>query len=182
MKKIALFGGSFDPPHSGHIAIIEAALQQLDIESVVVVPTYVNPFKSGSHAPAALRLSWLKQIFERRSDVVISDYEVTKERPVRSIETVKHFNDEADQIYFIIGADNLASLKQWHRYDELNTLVTWVVATREGITVPESFITLDIAKPVSSSELRKTIRIHELPVSVAHEITHFYKEINAKKN
>ncbi|MEA3374432.1 MAG: nicotinate (nicotinamide) nucleotide adenylyltransferase [Campylobacterota bacterium] len=182
MKKIALFGGSFDPPHTGHIAIIEEALEQLDIEKIVVVPAYVNPFKSGSHAPAVLRLAWLNQIFDHRSDVKISGFEVLQERPVRSIETVKHFKDEADQIYFIIGADNLASLTQWHRYDELNDLVTWVVAARDGIDVPVTFITLDIAKPVSSTELRETIKIHELPESVAQEITQFYKEKNAKKN
>ncbi len=176
MKKIALFGGSFDPPHSGHIAIIEEALQQLDIEKIVVVPAYVNPFKSGSHAPAALRLAWLREIFKHRSDVEISDFEIEQERPVRTVETLRYFKDKADVIYLIIGADNLASLKQWHLYDELNELVTWVVATRDNIDVPDSYITLDITKPVSSTELRKTIRTHELPLEVAQEITHFYKE------
>ena len=61
---IALFGGSFDPPHSGHITVIYEALKSLPIERVIVVPAYVNPFKSGTHAPASLRLQWLKTIFD----------------------------------------------------------------------------------------------------------------------
>ncbi len=181
MKKIALFGGSFDPPHIGHIAIVEEALQQLDIEKLVVVPAYVNPFKSGSHAPADLRLSWLQEIFKDHTDITITDFEVKQERPVRTIETIRHFSKEADEIYFIIGADNLASLQQWHQFDALNKLVTWVVATRDKIDVPKTFRRLNVAKPVSSTELRATIKPHELPSKVAHEITDFYKEHNAKK-
>ena len=61
---IALYGGSFDPPHLGHVHVVHAALKTLDIDKIIVVPAFVNPFKSGTHAPAELRLKWLQEIFE----------------------------------------------------------------------------------------------------------------------
>ena len=182
MKKIALFGGSFDPPHLGHVAIVEKALQQLDIEKVVIVPAYLNPFKSQSHASAQLRLKWLKRIFADKDNVKVSDFEITQNRAVTTIETINHFSRNDQKIYLIIGADNLASLHQWHRFDELDKIITWVVATRDDIKVPSEFITLDVTKPVSSTQLREQQKHHELPPSVAKEIAEFYKETNAKKN
>lgn len=183
MKKIALFGGSFDPPHVGHVAVVEKALQQLDIEKLFIVPAYLNPFKSHAHAPAALRLDWLKRIFADHHDVEISDFEIMKNRAVPSIETVTHFLQGGTGIYLIIGADNLASLKQWHRFNELDALVKWVIATRGDVEIPPHFIKLDISEPVSSTQLRERMEHHALPASVAEEIAQFYtqnKETNAK--
>lgn len=182
MKNIALFGGSFDPPHLGHVAIVHRALEQLDIEKLVIVPAYLNPFKSLSHAPAPLRLKWLKKIFSNQKNVEVSDFEITRNRAVTTIETVNYFSRDNQKIYLIIGADNLASLRQWHRFDELDKLVTWVVASRDGIEIPPEFITLDVTKPVSSTQLRKQAKHHQLPPSVAREITQFYKETHAKKS
>lgn len=182
MKKIALFGGSFDPPHVGHLAIVDEALRQLDIDELVIVPAYLNPFKSQAHAPASLRLKWLHAIFKDDPRVTVSDFEVAKNRPVPSIETVRHFRQKADHIYLIIGADNLASLTKWHEYEALDAMVTWVVARRDGIDVPEAYQLLDTDHPVSSTQLRRRIESHVLPDAVADEITVYYKETNARKN
>lgn len=182
MKKIALFGGSFDPPHLGHLAIVDEALRQLDIDELVIVPAYLNPFKSQAHAPASLRLKWLQAIFKNDPRVTVSDFEVAKNRPVPSIETVRHFSEIADSIYLIVGADNLASLEAWYEYESLDKMVTWVVARRDGINVPEGYRVLDTDHPVSSTQLRRHIERHALPKAVADEITAYYKETNATKN
>jgi nicotinate-nucleotide adenylyltransferase len=172
---IALYGGSFDPPHLGHIAVVNEALKTLDIDKVIVVPAFVNPFKTGTHAPAELRLAWLKAIFKANSRVEVSDFEIRQNRAVRSIETVKHFGALYAKIYFIIGADNLATLKKWHRYEELNSLVTWVVATRDDIEIEPGFIRLNVEQKISSSALRETILEQKLPTSVAMSIKDYYK-------
>lgn len=182
---VALFGGSFDPPHIGHIAVVEQALSQLPIDRLIIMPAYLNPFKSKSYAPASLRLAWLHAIFDGFAKVEVSDFEVAKDRPVPTIETVRHFIDGATTFYVIIGADNLASLKKWNEFDALDAMVTWVVATRGDIAVPSEYITLDVDRPVSSTRLRERIEHRELPASVAREIAAYYKkdkEINAKKN
>ena len=63
MKTIALFGGSFDPPHLGHKAVVDAILSTLDVDEVVVMPAYLNPFKSKVYASGSLRFQWLQKIF-----------------------------------------------------------------------------------------------------------------------
>ncbi len=179
---IALYGGSFDPPHLGHLHVVHAALETLDIDKVIVVPAFVNPFKSGTHAPAELRLKWLQKIFKDDKNVEVSDIEVTQNRAVRTVETVTQLTAEYEKIYFIIGADNLASLGQWHRFDELNALVTWVVATRDQIEIEDSYIQLSVDQPVSSSELREQIDHEHLPKEVAQEIKIYYEENHARSH
>ena len=179
---IALYGGSFDPPHLGHLHVVTAALDTLDIDKLIIVPAFVNPFKTGTHAPAELRFKWLNAIFKANKQVEITDFEVIQNRAVTSIETVKHFNAIYKKIYFIIGADNLASLEKWHHFVELDRLVTWVVATRDKIQIDEKYIQLAVEHPISSSELREKLNEEHLPKEVATEIKTYYEENHARSH
>ena len=182
MKTVALYGGSFDPPHLGHEAVVKA-LEKLDfIDKIIIVPTFLNPFKEGFIAPAQLRLQWLQEIFAKHKKVSVSDFEVAKKRKVPAIETVEALRENYEKIYFVIGADNLASLKKWYRYEELQKLVTFIVATREGVTVPSDYIKLDVNVNISSSALRKEMDRTKLPQCCAEQIMKYYKEHNAKQN
>lgn len=180
--KAAIFGGSFDPPHIGHLAIIKAALEILPIDRLFVVPAYQNPFKKGSFAPPEKRVAWLKKITKPFKKTKVCDCEIAKAGPSYTIDTVLNLKPYYDEIYLIIGADNLASLPSWHRYDELKTLVTFVVATRKKIPVPEGFIVLPIDADVSSTELRDEPRREFLPKSIADDVIKFYKERHAREN
>jgi len=180
MKTIALYGGSFDPPHLAHEAIVKA-LRELDfIQKIVIMPTFLNPFKETFTAPAKLRLQWLKKIFSSYRDVEVSSYEVDLKRKVPTIETVKHLLNSYDKIYLVIGADNLQSLHQWYKYDTLKQLVSFIVVTRDEIAIPEDFIRLNIHEDISSSDLRKNFDSSKIPEKVRDEITQYYKEHNAK--
>ena len=180
METIALFGGSFDPPHIGHEAIIKEALKIKEIEKVVIMPTYLNPFKSNFHAPSAVRLEWLEKIFSSYSDVGISSFEVDLKRKVPSIESVKYLLKRYKKVYLIIGADNLKSLPKWDRYNELKKLVTFVVASRDKIDIPEDYLRLNVTEDISSTSLRKEIDREKLLPKCVEQITKFYKEYNAK--
>ncbi|HIP14443.1 MAG TPA: nicotinate (nicotinamide) nucleotide adenylyltransferase [Sulfurimonas autotrophica] len=180
MKTIALYGGSFDPPHLAHKAIVEA-LRELDfIQKVVVMPTFLNPFKASFTAPAHLRLQWLKKIFSSYKDVKVSSYEVDMKKKVPTIETVKYLLKKYDTIYLVIGADNLNSLHKWYKYDELKGLVTFIVATRDKMVIPEQFIALQIDEDISSTDLRNNFDSTKIPKEVREEITQYYKEHNAR--
>jgi nicotinate-nucleotide adenylyltransferase len=182
MNGIALYGGSFDPPHLGHEAVVKA-LEKLDfIEKVIIMPTFLNPFKENFTAPAELRLKWLQCIFADDEKVEISAFEVDKKRKVPAIESVQALKKKYEKIYFVIGADNLADLPKWYRYEELRELVTFIVATRDKIAIPKDFLTLKVDIDISSSELRKKIDISKLPKRCVEEIAHYYKEHNAKQN
>ena len=180
METIALFGGSFDPPHIGHGAIVRALLGLKFVDKVVIMPTFLNPFKSQSQADALLRLKWLRKIFASNKRVIVENYEVDQGKKVPTIESVKHLLKQYKKIYLVIGADNLASLKQWYHYEELKELVTFVVASRDDIEIPNDFISLDVKENVSSTSLRENMDKEKLPKECAVEILQFYKEKNGK--
>ena len=176
MDTIALFGGSFDPPHIGHEAIVKALINFKDIDKVVIMPTYLNPFKSKFYAPASLRVEWLKEIFAEYKNIEISEYEVLQKRQVETIESVKHLLKSYKKIYLVIGADNLSCLEKWDRYDELKKLVTFIVVPRDNIEIPKQFLIVEVDKKISSTNLRECIEISKLPKKCAKEIYNFYKE------
>lgn len=179
MKK-AIFGGSFDPPHVGHLEIIKQALTSLDVDELIVVPAFLNPFKSESFAPASLRHKWLKSMTKELKGVTVSSFEIDQKRAVASIETIKHFMDSQDTIYFIIGADNLQGLPKWKNFEELDEIVTWVVATRSGIKIPPKYLSLNVNKDISATELREQVNEAYLDKSIADEIITYYKNASLK--
>ncbi|MGE4511432.1 MAG: nicotinate (nicotinamide) nucleotide adenylyltransferase [Sulfurimonadaceae bacterium] len=182
MENVALFGGSFDPPHIGHVAVVDALLKRKEIEGVVVMPAYLNPFKSKSFASASQRVAWLRRIFASTPRVIVDDYEARMHEKVPSIQTVRYLLGRFKKVYLVIGADNLEGLMRWHKYDELSKLVTFIVAARGGVTIPKHFLKLDVDCDVSSTQLREKIDVVKLPKICADEITKYYKEIDADQN
>lgn len=165
-EKIAIFGGSFDPPHKGHQAIVDEALRGLDIDKLMVVPTFLNPFKTRSFATPQQRLKWTKEIFKSCPKIIVDDYEIREGKATTTAQTLRHFQNEYEVKYIIIGADNLASIDKWYNFDALNEEVTWVVATRTGYGVHTSmlkhFILLEVKEDVSSTQIRTAVDIKHI--------------------
>ena len=171
---IAIFGGSFDPVHLGHIEIVKKALKDKDIDKIIIVPNYLNPLKNSFSAPAELRYKWLKEVFKDIKNVEVSDFEIQKNRPVYSIETINHFKPK----YFIIGSDNLKTLDKWHKIDEILKKVEFIVAKRGDIDknlLKKYGIKkiIDINIPISSTEIRNG-NFKYLPKQIENEIKEFY--------
>lgn len=131
-KSIAVFGGSFDPPHIGHVEVVKSALSNLDIENIFVVPTYLNPFKKKFIFSPQQRYHWLLSIFAKYNKVKVLDYEILKNKSVPTIETILFIRQEqkVDKIYLLIGDDNLETLPMWHKYQELKEMVEFVIIPR----------------------------------------------------
>ena len=87
--KIALFGGSFDPPHAGHDAAVKAILSSLKPNLLVIMPSFLNPFKKSFSAPPQLRLRWCRALWSDAPGVEVSDYEISQNRSVSTIQSVK---------------------------------------------------------------------------------------------
>ncbi len=173
---VAIYGGSFDPPHIGHEEIIKQSLKTLDIERLFVVPTYLNPFKNRFFAPAKIRLKWVEKLLLPYKKAEVLDFEINQNRPVPSIETIQYLlkTYEIETIYLIIGADNVANLNKWHAYEKLKKLVTFVVATRDGLNIPKNLQKLDINVTISSTKLRQELKREFLPIMIADEILEYY--------
>lgn len=156
---VALFGGSFDPPHLGHLEVAKEAQKVLNVDKIIVMPAWRNPFKSGTLADAKTRLKWCRENFGGLEGVEVSDLEVRMKKAMPTIETIEALSSDYDVTHLIIGADNLKTLGNWHRFDELNRRITWVIAEREGIkSVPRwlnRVILLSVDVPVSSTMLRE---------------------------
>jgi len=174
----ALFGGSFDPPHIGHRRIVEAALKRLPVDTLIIEPAWLNPFKKGSHASPHRRLEWVRRLFENPPRVIVDDFEVRCGRSVRTYETLTHLRARFDVRYLVIGADNLATLPQWHRFEALNDTLTWAVATRKGYRPDTSMlkraVLLEIDVPVSSTHIRDTGDLSGVEETVKDDVAATY--------
>ncbi len=153
----ALFGGSFDPPHLGHSEIVKSLLKLDGVDRVLVVPTFLNPFKSSYSVDGKKRLEWVKEVFDFKG-VEISAYEIEQQRAVYTVETFRELSKKYNIKYIVIGADNLKSLSKWRDFEFLNSRVCWIVATRTGSNLDFSSLKeykiLNISLDVSSSDIR----------------------------
>lgn len=172
---IALYGGSFDPPHRGHVHVALEALKRLDIDKLILVPAYKNPFKSSVCAEGKQRLHWLKHLFDPYPKIEISSFELDLGRSVYTIETVLHYAQIAKKLYVIIGADNLSSLPHWKESQRLQDIATLVVASRDGIAIPDTMLRLNVDEPVSSTHFRTTFTPLNLSHPIEQEIILYYK-------
>ena len=166
---IALFGGSFDPPHIAHEKIIKKSIDLLDIDKLIIMPTYLNPFKQQFHLKPQVRLSYMNILCQNIDKAVVDEFEVKSKRKVPTIETVEYLYDRynIDKLYLIIGADNLSTLKLWDDYDRLNQLVEFIVASRDGIK-SKNYKTIKIDIPTSSTKLREHMDIDMIPQKLKH--------------
>ncbi len=180
--KVAIFGGSFDPPHVGHEQTIEKALLELGTDLLFVVPTFLNPFKEQFFTPASIRLEWMQKLVKNYPNVKILDYEIIQNRAVSSIETVEYIIDlyKPSKIYLIIGADNLEKLPHWNSYERLKELVEFVVASRDDIKIPINLKKLNINVSISSTNLRDKLDKKYLPAIIADEIIDYREKDESK--
>jgi len=171
---IAIFGGSFDPPHIGHQTIVKKILKKVDIDLLIVVPAYLNPLKVRSFLDAKVRYKLLKKLFSKKDKVLVSPYEINKERPVYSIETIRHIIEKynPEKLYLVIGADNYSSFHLWDSYEEIKKLVTLIVVTRDGIeyTKKEKVKKLKVNIKISSTQLRNTFNLEYIPKKIRKDI------------
>jgi nicotinate-nucleotide adenylyltransferase len=161
---VAIFGGSFDPPHLGHQQIVQHAIEVLSIDYLLVVPAYLNPFKSFSLASAQQRLTWCHTLFDDVKGVIVSDYEIKEGKSTTTQQTVKYFNNVYHVKYFIVGSDNLSSLTNWYKFSWLNDTITWVIVRRKGYPLKldklKCWKILEIDSPANSTQIRHTNDLH----------------------
>lgn len=167
---VALFGGSFDPPHLGHKTIVVETLKHFNINKLVVVPTFLNPFKEASYFTTEERFKLAKELFGGDEKVVVDDYEIRQGKPVPTVQTLKHFQQSYDVRYIIVGADNLDNIEKWTEFDYLNEQITWLVATRAGYAIKSdklrAFELLEVEVDLSSTEIRNKITKESLYMSI----------------
>ncbi len=143
MKKVGLFGGTFDPVHLGHEAMVREALAW-GLDRVVVMPCYLSPHKlpgSVQEAPSASehRYCMLQKAFQGMERVEISRYEIDREGPSYTWQTLDYLQNSRPESrwFLIIGLDQFRALPHWHRFGEWSKRVDFLVFKRKGVSLPE---------------------------------------------
>jgi len=160
-----VFGGTFDPPHRGHLAVAEAARAALGLDQVVLVVAN-DPWKKTSDrqvSPAADRLALVQALAEGREGLVVSDMEIRRGGPSYTVVTLRELAaaNPGAELYLIIGRDLVDDFPSWHESSHIESLATIVVVDRPGyVTDPRRGWRLLHVPPVavSSTSVREALK------------------------
>lgn len=160
--KIGIYGGTFDPLHTGHLILARDAVETLGLERLVFVPNVCSPHKEARPpAPAPLRLQMLQAAIEGESCFEVDDMELHRPAPSYAVDTVRemHRRRPGSEFFYLIGEDNLPELHTWREIEALKKLAQFVVMSRVGgggnPVVP--YPVLERQVEISSTEIRTRV-------------------------
>lgn len=140
--KIGIFGGSFNPPHMGHINAVQTVAKKMGLDKIHVVPAAQNPLKTPVEGPTPeQRLELTRLAFNQFGDIYyVDDQEIKRGGNSYTIDTVMSLRKtyEASDLYLILGADKFEELSQWKDYQKLLAETNFVITTRPGYEFAES--------------------------------------------
>ncbi len=167
--RIGIFGGTFNPPHVGHLIVGESVREQLKLDKIIFVPSYISPHKrKGEETLASHRLKMVQTAIRNNSFFSVSDIEIKRKGTSYTYETLEILRKEYQgaKIFFIIGIDNFAEFHTWRKPQRIAELATLVVmnrpmeaedtgrkrlrSTTEFVEVPDI--------QVSSTEIRRRVK------------------------
>ncbi len=171
--RVGVFGGTFDPPHNGHLAAARAAVEHLDLDRLLL--TVANdPWQKTADqpvSPAADRLALAAALAEEVPRGEVSDAEIRRGGPSYTVDTVEELRADlasADpEIWVVVGADLVPGLGTWHRAADLARLAALAVVTRPGAGAPDlppgwrATLVPGVAVDVSSSAVRRRLAREE---------------------
>lgn len=137
MTKIGIFGGTFNPPHMGHLIVCQSILTQLGLQKILLIPSSVSPHKQDKRlAPAPLRLDMTKLAAQDNPNFEVSDIEISRGGVSYTVDTLKLIRNQylGTSLYLIIGVDNWMEFKTWRQPSEILDMATLVIMNRPGFS------------------------------------------------
>ncbi len=166
-EKVGILGGTFNPPHMGHLMMAEQVKDQLDLDKIFFMPTAQPPHSSVTKTTIASekRVQMLELATMDNSDFEIERYEVDKGGKNYTYDTMKALIELYPTVdfYFIVGGDMIADMPTWYRIDELIELVQFVGVNRPGYSVETDYPIIMVDIPmidISSSTIRKKVAMN----------------------
>ncbi len=186
--RIGIYGGTFDPIHIAHMIIAECAREQLQLDKLYFIPTFIPPHKKTvTVSDAQDRIDMVKCAIQSDKNFYLSDYEINRKETSYTVYTLQHFRQtmglDREQLFLLIGADNYIEFHKWKNPEEIVKLCRLCIVDRPNLSgkdagqpVQTDAIWIDAPlMGISSSDIRDKVRqgksIHYLvPLSVEEYI------------
>lgn len=187
VQHIGLYGGSFDPIHTGHVLVGQAALEELQLERLFFIPAARSPFKPEQQpAPCEQRLAMIRLALAGRTNCEVDEVELQRGGTSFTVDTVRYFAQRfpAAKLFYLIGADNVPGLPKWREAEALARLAEFVVIPRPGdapVPLPAPFhgqYLQGFPFGVSASQIRARVKAGQpieplVPAAVAEVIRNY---------
>ncbi len=136
IKKIGILGGTFDPPHKGHLYISKTALKKLRLSKIIWVITKKNPLKKKPQLKTKIRIELSKAITKREKKIFIKylDNKIKSSNTYNLLKYLKKNNNKAS-LFFLMGADNLSKFHKWHNWKKIPKIAKIVVFKRKKYSI-----------------------------------------------
>jgi nicotinate-nucleotide adenylyltransferase len=176
-RKLAIFGGTFDPIHSAHLEFARRAAERFSLDRILLIPASHPPHKAGAHAPYADRVRMAEIACRADPIIEVSRLEEGGERgySIDTIEKLRPSLGASDELFFLIGADAFAEIGTWKRWADVACAVRFIIAARPGCTyeIPPGVRADrldDMNLPISSTFIRAALERGERPAGVTPEV------------
>jgi len=198
-KRIALYGGTFDPVHVGHLEVARRVPKLFEIEKVIFIPAQMAPHKIGRPVTEPIhRYAMLALATQDDPQLSISTFELDAPDRRYTVDTIAHFQHalgESTELFFIMGADSWAEITTWREWERLVAMTNHIVVTRPGYESATThasniFFTDVVMNDVSATNIRRLAREGRwdelknlLPPTVLEYIKKYeiYRELNEAK-
>ena len=134
-KKIGIIGGSFNPIHQGHLIIAEWFRQELMLDLIIFIPTFISPFKleDSEVIDPMDRLAMLKLAIESNSKFIYDDFEINKKAVSYTIDTLKYLKSKYlnSDLFYLIGEDQAQKFNKWNKWEDILSIVQLCIARRD---------------------------------------------------
>jgi nicotinate-nucleotide adenylyltransferase len=158
--KIAIYGGTFDPIHHGHLIVAREALERLNTDEVIFIPARVSPLrKTAPIARDEIRLLMIQAAIENEPGFAVDDCELRRPPPSYTVDTIEEIRRRKGNatIYCLIGEDNVGKLTKWRRFADLEKMVRFVVLDRTGGRPTHRYPVIRRKIDISATEIRKRV-------------------------
>ena len=165
-RRIGILGGTFNPPHVGHLALAAESLRRLKLEKVIFVPTLIPPHKKIGDNNALRRYKMVSLACKDNPKFEVSKIELKRKSVSYSVETLRRLKKKYGknaELFFITGSDSLDELESWKNIDEILKLANFIVALRPGFPIKKLRRGIKLIKipvpDISSSTIRERARL-----------------------
>ena len=160
LKKIGIFGGTFDPIHHGHLILARDAVEQLELDELLFIPAALSPHKlEQAPATAEARVEMLRAAIVGEPQFCLDTLELERPAPSYAVETIEALRtcDPSAQFFYLIGEDNVGQLSTWHRFTDLSKMVQFAVLDRTGLNTTHPYPVVRRHLDISATDIRNRV-------------------------